>query len=226
MNDNARLKIALQKGGRLNKSSLTLLKQCGFLFNLNASQLITPCINYPIDLLFVRDDDIPQLVSDGVSDLGIVGENVLYESLGFDTAQSFKMTKLDFCRCRLSIALPKSDAYFGLSSLIDQRIATSYPNLLTSFCDANNISATVKKINGSVELAPAIGMADAICDLVSTGKTLAENNLVEVKTVLKSEAVLIQSTQEKSVSQQRIIKDLLINITRIVMSKRVVEVSA
>ena len=129
MNDNARLKIALQKGGRLNKTSLTLLEQCGLLFNFNSSQLITPCINFPIDLLFVRDDDIPQLVSEGVSDLGIVGENVLFEKLGVEAGNIIDPIALNFCQCRLSIALPKTQTYFGLASLAGKRIATSYPNM-------------------------------------------------------------------------------------------------
>lgn len=194
MNTNQRVKIALQKKGRLNDDSLTLLKQCGLSFSLNASSLIAECTNFPLDLILIRDDDIPSVVNSGVADLGIVGENVLYENV----VACFISQNLGFCDCRLSIAVPSQIPYSSVSALQGKRIATSYPRSLGRYLTANGVEADIINISGSVEVAPRIGMADAICDLVSSGRTLRENNLIEKDIVLESEAVLIRSRQSLS----------------------------
>lgn len=185
------LKIALQKRGRLSEDSLALLRQCGISFSIQPSSLIVSCNNFPLDILFVRDDDIPTLVNSGIADFGIVGENVLYEQ---SCRQKYNIVQtLGFCNCRLSIALPQKTTYKGIQSLNGKSIATSYPTLLSSYLTSKKIDIDIVTISGSVELAPRIGMADAICDLVSSGRTLSENNLLEREVILESEAVLIQS---------------------------------
>ncbi|KTD57439.1 ATP phosphoribosyltransferase [Legionella santicrucis] len=188
-----RLRLALQKKGRLSEESLTLLQQCGLKFRIKPNSLLTHVDNFPIDLLFVRDDDIPTLVFDGLCDGGIVGENVLLESALANPEKSYKtIVQLGNCTCRLSIAVPEAMDYQGPGCLDGKRIATSYPNLLKNYLYKQKICAEILVLSGSIEVAPRMGMADAICDLVSTGQTLEDNKLFEVDTVLQSQAVLIQ----------------------------------
>lgn len=188
-----RLRLALQKKGRLSEESLTLLQQCGLKFRIKPNSLLTHVDNFPIDLLFVRDDDIPTLVFDGLCDGGIVGENVLLESALANPEKSYKtIAQLGNCTCRLSIAVPEAMDYQGPGCLDGKRIATSYPNLLKNYLYKQKICAEILVLSGSIEVAPRMGMADAICDLVSTGQTLEDNKLFEVDTVLQSQAVLIQ----------------------------------
>lgn len=195
MKTTQRLRIALQKNGRLNTDSLELLAKCGLKVKSSKNALLCHVDKFPIDFLFVRDDDIPTLVMDGICDLGIVGENVLFEQV----SQPCKVLKqLGFGKCRLSIALPESQTYTGPQSLEGLRIATSYPNLLKQYLQQNKINAAPLVISGSVEIAPGLNMADAICDLVSSGRTLEENKLKEVDCIMRSQAVLIQTPQALS----------------------------
>lgn len=182
-----RLRIAVQKSGRLSETSLELLKECGIDVKNGRAQLVASASNFPLDILYLRDDDIPQYVEDGVADLGILGENVVIES----RAQIDIIKRLNFSRCRLSLAVPKSLEYNGLSYFQDRKVATSYPNILDDYLSTNGITSEVHVISGSVEIAPNIGLADAICDIVSSGSTLLSNGLKEVETIMKSEAVLV-----------------------------------
>jgi ATP phosphoribosyltransferase len=184
------IKIAIQKSGRLYDGSVQLLKECGIEVNPSKNQLRLVVNNFPLEIFFLRDDDIPQYVADKVADIGIVGENVLVES-GFVVNV---VEKLNFGKCKLSIAIPKKETYTNASSLQHKKIATSYPKLLQQFLTKNNVDAEIHIISGSVEIAPKIGLADAICDLVSSGNTLFMNELKEVETIFKSEAVLISNT--------------------------------
>jgi ATP phosphoribosyltransferase len=182
------LRLAVQKSGRLHEESVKLLRECGIDLNNEVNRLRTQAANFPLELLFLRDDDIPQYVADGVADIGIAGENVVAEK----DRSVLILEKLGFGKCRLSIAVPKNAEYTGVASLQGRRIATSYPHLLQTFLNSNNVTAEIHEISGSVEIAPGIGLADAICDLVSTGSTLFLNNLRETEVVLQSQAVLIQ----------------------------------
>jgi ATP phosphoribosyltransferase len=183
-----RLRIAVQKSGRLSEVSGGLLEECGIrLKNNGKGTLLASASNFPLDILYLRDDDIPQYVEDGTADLGILGENVVAES----GALVKTVKKLDFGRCRLSLAVPKNVDYQHLSWFNGKKIATSYPNILKNFMTDNHIKADVHTISGSVEIAPNIGLADAICDLVSSGSTLLSNGLKEVEILLQSEAVMI-----------------------------------
>lgn len=185
-----KLKIAVQKQGRLSDGSTDLLKKCGIGFSNGTGKLRAEAADFPLEIFFLRDDDIPEYVSDGVADVGIVGENVLAEKgIAVETIE-----KLAFGQCRLALAVPKSLDYRGLSDLAGKRIATSYPRILGSYFKSKNIEADIHEISGSVEIAPSIGLADAVCDLVSSGSTLFSNGLLEVETVLRSEAVLIGGT--------------------------------
>ena len=193
-----RLKIAVQKSGRLTDSSLELLTHCGLKFSRGKDQLMCHGENMPLDVLFVRDDDIPDLVQENVCDLGLVGLNVVEEKrLAFSArgiAPLFEQVRLlDFGRCKLCIAVPDGFDYRGAASLTGKRIATTYPNILSRFLAARGIAAEVVVLSGSVEIAPRLGRADVICDLVSTGSTLAANHLRQVETVLESQAVLIRT---------------------------------
>ncbi|MCC5015314.1 MULTISPECIES: ATP phosphoribosyltransferase [unclassified Legionella] len=189
-----RLRIALQKKGRLAQESLSLLQKCGLKFRIKESGLLAHVDNFPIDLLFVRDDDIPTLIFDGLCDGGIVGENVLLEAALSATTKSYQtILTLGNCRCRLSIAVPETFDYRGPGSLDGKRIATSYPLLLAQYLAKEQICAESLVLSGSVEVAPRMGMADVICDLVSSGQTLEDNKLVEVEIVLHSQAVFIQA---------------------------------
>jgi ATP phosphoribosyltransferase len=202
---NSRIRIAIQKSGRLSEESFRLLASCGIYVKPRKEQLFCHSDNFPLDLLLVRDDDIPNLVSEGTCDFGIVGTNVLQEKLlqegGAQKYNNEIIQYLGFAVCRLSIAVPKSFPYQDLSSLKKCRIATSYPYLLADFIQKNKLDMEMTTLTGSVEIAPRLGIAEGICDLVSTGGTLEANNLREVETVFKSQAVLIKSpkpfTEEK-----------------------------
>jgi ATP phosphoribosyltransferase len=182
-----RLKIAIQTKGRLNEDSMQLIKEAGIDLTIGRRTLVAESKNFPMDALFLRDDDIPQTVADGVADIGIVGENEMLEK-----GENVVIAKrLGFSKCRLSLAIPKSLEYSGTEFFNGKKIATSYPAILKKFLTENNISAEVHVITGSVEIAPGIGLADAIFDIVSSGSTLISNRLKEVEVVLKSEALLI-----------------------------------
>ena len=185
--NNQKLKIALQKSGRLSDESHRLLKKCGIAFNDGLGKLRTEASNFPLEIFFLRDDDIPEYVADGVADIGIVGENIIFE----DKREVGIVEKLGFGKCRLSLAVPKNFEYESVKDFDGKRIATSYPNILREFFSQKNVKAEIHVISGSVEIAPSIGLADAVCDLVSSGSTLFTNGLREVETVLHSEAVLI-----------------------------------
>jgi ATP phosphoribosyltransferase len=183
------LRIAIQKSGRLQEGSLDLLKESGLSINNGKDQLKTLARNFPVEVLFLRDDDIPQYIEDKVADIGIVGENIFVEK----RRKNELVKRLDFAKCRLSIAVPRSENYSGISWLNGKNIATSYPNIVRDFLVKHNVTAGIHEISGSVEIAPGIGLADAICDIVSTGSTLLSNGLKEVETVMNSEAVIIAS---------------------------------
>jgi ATP phosphoribosyltransferase len=185
------LKIAIQKSGRLHDDSMQLLKDCGIAVKNGYNQLKSAADNFPLEAYFLRDDDIPQYVEDGVAHIGIIGENVLYEK----GKAVEPVEPLGFGKCRLSIAVAKGEAYEGPLSLEGKRIATSYPVLTQQFLDSQGVNAEIHEISGSVELAPSIGLADAVCDLVSSGSTLFMNGLQEVQTILKSQAVMIRCRQ-------------------------------
>lgn len=197
--------LAVQKSGRLSEKSLGLLKECGLIFeNGGKRKLKTKAANFPLQLLFLRDDDIPECVADRIADIGVVGENVVSEK----KRDVQIIEKLGFARCRMSLAVPKSVDYKSSADLNGQKIATSYPNILKSFLQKNNIDAEIHEINGSVEIAPSIGLADAVFDIVSTGSTLMSNGLKEVETVIESQAVLI-ATPDLSGEKQELIDKLL-----------------
>ncbi len=194
--DEARLKIAVQKVGRLTEPSLELLARCGLQLSRGKDQLFAYGENMPLDVLFVRDDDIPDLVREDVCDLGLVGLNVLEErrlALGGRCASLESLRSLEFGRCRLSLAVPKEFRYRGVRALAGLRIATTYPQLLERYLRERDVAAQIVRLSGSVEIAPRLGRADLICDLVSTGSTLEANHLTEVETVLQSHAVLIRT---------------------------------
>jgi ATP phosphoribosyltransferase len=202
-----RLKIAVQKSGRLSEKSLELISEAGIKLDNGDRKLISQSSNFPIEILFLRDDDIPQYVADGVADIGIVGENVILEKK-FDIPV---VEKLGFAKCRLSLAIPKSVVYKDIQYFNNKKIATSYPNILQKFLDKNNIQAEIHEISGSVEIAPGIGLADAIFDIVSSGSTLISNGLQEVEKVMYSEAV-IASTKKLKESKQQILDKLFFRL--------------
>ena len=201
------LKIAIQKSGRLYEDSIKLLKECGIQLSNGNKQLKTIADNFPLEIYFLRDDDIPQYVFDGVADIGIAGENVLLEK-----AKDLELDyRLGFGKCRLSIAVPKTTAYFTANDLQGLKIATSYPVLLQQYLSEKNISAEIHEISGSVEIAPGIGLADAICDLVSSGSTLFTNGLKEVEVILRSEAILAVN-KDLSAEKKLLLEKLLLRI--------------
>ncbi|MFZ8960779.1 MAG: ATP phosphoribosyltransferase [Flavobacteriaceae bacterium] len=183
------IRLAIQKSGRLNEDSLNLLKDCGISIENGKDQLKASSRNFPMEVFFLRNGDIPQYLRDGVVDVAILGENLLVEK-GTDLKI---IEPLGFSKCRVSIAVPKGFKYNSLADLQGKKIATSYPNTVNAFLQENNIKADLHIINGSVEIAPNIGLADAICDIVSSGSTLFKNNLKEVVRITKSQAVLVQS---------------------------------
>ena len=210
-----KLKIALQKSGRLSEDSMNLLKKCGIRFSNGLGKLRSDAENFPLEIYFLRDDDIPEYVADGVADIGVVGENVLAE-----TEKSVKtIEKLNFGKCRLSLAVPKNFAYRSIKDFEGKRIATSYPNVLRRFFASNGIEAEIHTISGSVEIAPSIGLADAVCDLVSSGSTLFSNGLREVETVMNSEAVLV-SRPRLNAALQSIVDKLLFRLKAVKAAKQ------
>ncbi|WP_343190370.1 ATP phosphoribosyltransferase [Buchnera aphidicola (Mollitrichosiphum nigrofasciatum)] len=223
-NNNNRLRIAMQKSGRLSDDSKDLLKRCGIKINFEEQRLVSFAENMPIDIMHVRDDDIPRLIFDKVVDLGIVGKNVLeeqmlsipkYKNVLFYTV----LRNLDFGMCRLSLAILDNAPYNGLKCLENARIATSYPNILKKYFYKNNIRFKLCVLNGSVEVAPRAGFSDAICDLVSTGGTLEANNLREVETVYFSNACLISRIGYISEIKLLLIKKLLIRIQGVIKAR-------
>jgi len=194
----SKLKIAVQKSGRLNEDSMRLLKDIGISIDNGKDQLKASANNFPLEVFYLRNGDIPQYLRDGVVDVAIIGENVLIEK-GNDIKY---VEKLGFSKCRVSIAVPKSAQYNSIKDLKNKRIATSYPNTVNQFLTKNNVKADLHIINGSVEIAPNIGLADAIVDIVSSGSTLFKNNLKEEETILKSEAVLAVSPLISSENQE------------------------
>ncbi|NML41584.1 ATP phosphoribosyltransferase [Chitinophaga sp. G-6-1-13] len=209
-----KLKIAIQKSGRLHDDSIKLLKECGIDINNGVNKLKTEASNFPLEVFFLRDDDIPQYIEDGVADIGIVGENVVLEK----KKQVNIVEKLNFGKCRLSMAVPKSFEYSSVKDLENTRIATSYPVIVQEFLQRNGIKAEIHEISGSVEIAPGIGLADAICDLVSSGSTLFMNGLKEVETVLKSEAVLA-ACHHLQPEQQQLLDKLVFRIQAVKRAK-------
>ncbi|MCH7398473.1 ATP phosphoribosyltransferase [Belliella sp. DSM 107340] len=190
------IRIAVQKSGRLSEDSLSLIKECGIKFYNGTGKLKSTSTNFPIEFLFLRDDDIPGYVADGVADLGIVGENELVEK----DKDVNVLKKLGFSKCRLSLAIPKGEDYPGINYFDGKNIATSYPKILGDYLKEKNIKAEIHEISGSVEIAPSIGLAEGICDIVSSGSTLMMNGLKEVEQIFKSEAVLISN---KNLSQEK-----------------------
>ena len=219
-----RLRIAIQKKGRLSKECQNLLKQCGVKFNMVGERLVVHAENMPIDLLLVRDDDIPGLIMDGVVDLGVIGENEL-EEVGLERiarnepADYKKLRRLDFGGCRLSIAIDKDAKYSGPQDLQGKRIATTYPQLVKRYMDERGVKFSTCMLNGSVEVAPRAGLADAICDLVSTGATLEANGLKEVEVILRSKAALIQAQIPMSAEKQALIDRLLTRMQGVIQAK-------
>jgi len=200
------LKLAIQRKGRLTDKSVELLKLCGLDIESYSERLVVTARNFPLEILFLRDDDIPEYVQDSVADAGIVGENVIFEK----QTKTMEMEKLGFGRCSLIIAHPEKNEITNIAEINGKIIATSYPNILKNFLKKNNISAKVIELSGSVEIAPSLGVADLICDIVSTGNTLMMNKLKKSFTVFDSEAVLISS--EATINNQRkndILQDLL-----------------
>jgi len=203
----SKLKIAIQKKGRLNEKSIRIINESGISISNGTSKLKADAENFPIELLFLRDDDIPQYVEQQVADIGIIGLNeVLEKRKNVEIVE-----ELGFAACRLSLAIPKGESYTNLFYFNNKRVATSYPNILSDFFARNNIKAGIEEIGGSVEIAPGIGLADSICDIVSTGSTLLTNGLMEVERVLKSQAVLI-SNKYLSKEKQEILINLLFRI--------------
>ena len=196
------VRIAIQKSGRLNEDSLNLLKSCGISIDNGKDQLKAEARNFTMEVFYLRNGDIPQYMRDGVVDLAILGENLLVEK-----GEDLKIIEqLGFSKCRVSIAVPKNTRFRGVEDLAGKRIATSYPNTVNAFLEANQITADLHIINGSVEIAPNIGLADAICDIVSSGSTLFKNNLKEVIEIARSQAVLVQAPKVSDETKETIEK--------------------
>jgi ATP phosphoribosyltransferase len=217
MDKDARLKLAVQKSGRLTDPSLDLLARCGLKLSRGKDQLVGYGENMPLDVLFVRDDDIPDLVQEDVCDLGLVGLNVIEEcraelATRGEQARFQRLRALDFGRCRLSLAMPDGVEYGGSAALQGKRIATTYPALLGEFLARSGITADVVTLSGAVEIAPRLGRADLICDLVSTGSTLQANHLREVETLLASQAMLIRTPVQLSPVKEEWVQRLLMRI--------------
>jgi len=209
------LRIAIQKSGRLFDDSVGLLKECGIDLRNVKDRLKTESENFPLEVFFLRDDDIPQYVEDAVADIGIVGENVVYEK----NKSVEVVEKLGFGKCRLCLAVPRSLEFADVSVLSGKKIATSYPYLVNQYLEKNNIKAEIHEISGSVEIAPGIGLADVVCDLVSSGSTLFMNGLKEVQTILQSQAVLIRN-QKLDQQKLKLLNKLLFRIQAVKKAKR------
>jgi ATP phosphoribosyltransferase len=208
-----KLKLGIQKSGRLHDDSLKLLKECGIDISNGGNKLKSEAANFPLEVFFLRDDDIPQYVEDGVADIGFVGENVVYEK----NKKVDVLEKLGFGKCRLSIAIPKTEEYTE-RFLEGRKIATSYPVIVAEYLQRKNITAEIHEISGSVEIAPSIGLADAVCDLVSSGSTLFTNGLKEVEPILQSQAVLIRG-KELDIEQEALLQKLLFRIKAVKKAK-------
>jgi len=206
------LKIAIQKSGRLNEKSVELLKNCGLSFENYKSSLISPVSNFPLEILFLRDDDIPEYVQDGIADLGIVGENVIQET---EVEVSY-LQRLGFGKCSLKVAIPNNSGIETLNGLNGKSIATTYPVILGKFLKKEGIKADIRTISGSVEISPGLGLSDAICDLVSTGGTLKSNGLVPFADVMSSEAVLIGRAGSEN---EELVKELIQRIQSVLRAK-------
>ena len=209
------IKIALQKSGRLNEDSLKLLKDCGISIDNGKGQLKAAARNFPMEVFFLRNGDIPQYLRDGVVDLAILGENIIEEK-GQDIQV---IEKLGFSKCKVSIAVPKGNHFNGVQDLAGKRIATSYPNTVKAFLAKNKVEADLHIINGSVEIAPNIGLADAICDIVSSGSTLFKNNLKEVIQIARSQAVLVQGANLTTV-KNALIEKLRFRVQSVLRAKQ------
>ncbi len=212
------IRLALQRSGRLSEDSLKLIREAGIDVEggRGNAKLRSEAQNFPIEVFFLRDDDIPRYVADGVADIGIVGENTVLEEEQPVTIRE----RLGFARCRLSVAVPKYEMYCGVKDLNGKSIATSYPRLLKKFLSAQNIQAEVHEISGSVEIAPGIGLSNAVCDLVGSGSTLWTNGLREVETVLRSEAVLIAPEKGLEAPREAILQKLLFRIGSVLRAKQ------
>lgn len=208
------LRIAIQKSGRLQEGSLKLLNETGLSISNGRDQLKTQARNFPVEILFLRDDDIPQYIEDGVADVGIVGENVFVEK----QKEARLIKRLDFAKCRLSIAVPRNENYTDIRFLEGKNVATSYPVIVSQYLEKKGVKAGIHEISGSVEIAPGIGLADAICDLVSSGSTLMSNGLKEVEVVMQSEAILI-GNKKLQPEKEEILKKLLFRIDAVQSAK-------
>jgi len=210
----SKLKIAIQKSGRLSEKSLQLLEECGITFPDFKSKLKNSATNFPLEILFLRDDDIPKYVEQGIVDIGIIGENEVLEQ----DKNVVVVRKLGFANCRLSLAIPKETEYSTLNFFEGKKIATSYPIIVRNYFQNKNISAEIVEISGSVEIAPSIGLADTIADLVSSGSTLLHNGLKEVEEILRSEAVLI-SNENLPAESEIILESFLFRIQAVINSR-------
>ena len=210
-----KINLAIQKSGRLNKESISLLEKAGIKFDNFKDQLKVDCQNFPLNIYFLRNSDIPRYLSDGVVDIAIIGQNLIQESeLNID-----EIMNLNFSRCRVSIAIPLNMKYSGLKDLNNLKIATSYPNTLKKFLSNNNLNCEIHKINGSVEISPNIGLSDAVCDIVSPGNTLYKNNLKEVLTIFDSQAVLCNSNNF-DLTKKEILDKLIFRINSVLRAKQ------
>ena len=208
------IKIAIQSKGRLSEKSLALFRECGIRFGNGKGKLKMTATNFPLEILLLRDDDIPEYVESGVADLGVVGQNVVWEK----TENVNEIKKLGFAKCRLSLAVDKEFNYQSITDIEGSQIATSYPNILRKYLNSKNVDAKIHKISGSVEIAPGIGLANAVCDIVSTGSTLTLNGLKEVETILKSQAVLI-ARPDLSAEKQLILDKLTFRLEAVQKAK-------
>ena len=210
----SKLKIAIQKSGRLNEESLKLLKSCGIKLDNGRDQLKVAVPNFPLEILYLRNSDIPKYLEDRVADIAIIGENLLFEQ----EKQVDIICKLGFSKCRVSLAIPKENKSDGISFFEGKKIATSYPNTVNKYLKLKNVKAKIHKISGSVEIAPNIGLADGICDIVSSGSTLFKNGLKETEVILRSEAVLA-SAKNLSIDKKRILDKLVFRIESVLRAK-------
>ena len=210
----SKLKIAIQKSGRLNEESLKLLKSCGIKVDNGRDQLKVAVPNFPLEILYLRNSDIPKYLEDRVADIAIIGENLLFEH----EKQVDIICKLGFSKCRVSLAIPKENKSNGISFFEGKKIATSYPNTVNKYLKLKNVKAKIHKISGSVEIAPNIGLADGICDIVSSGSTLFKNGLKETEVILRSEAVLA-SAKELCIEKKQILDKLVFRIESVLRAK-------
>lgn len=210
----SKLKIAIQKSGRLNQDSLQLLKDCGIAIDNGKDQLKVSVPNFPLEILYLRNSDIPQYLEDGIIDIAIVGENLLVEK----EKQVEIIERLGFSKCKVSLAVPKDEVYNSVAFFDGKKIATSYPKTLSNYLEKNNVNAEIHVISGSVEIAPNIGLADGICDIVSSGSTLFKNGLKETDIILQSEAVLVKSLKLDS-EKESILDRLVFRMKAVIRSK-------